>query len=264
MGKIRVNTIGDESLEQEQKVKAEKRKTAKAENAEKPVVTEDAEKVQKAQKKQTPVESTSASKNVRSKKYQSVSIKVDKNKTYSLSEALDILPEIHLAKFDETVELHINTPSTGISGSVVLPHGTGKQVRVAILAPAKDQKAADELLKEIEAGIINFDVLIATPDAMPKLGRLARLLGPRGLMPNPKSGTVTTKPDEVAKKFAGGQVNFKTESKAMVMHLSVGKLSFTKEQLMENIKAAVAAIQSKNIKNITLKSTMSPGIKIQA
>jgi large subunit ribosomal protein L1 len=281
MGKIRINTLGDASLEQKQKVKTEKRKTAKEtkvsegpqepkgpgvkktleDKDEKKVV--EVKAVEKTFVKKSDKTVAVATKAKHSKKYQTVAIIVEKNKLYPLSEALDILPKVHLAKFDETVELHINTQTSGISGNVVLPHGTGKQVRVAILAPAKDEKAAADLLKEIESGTINFDVLIATPDAMSRLAKVARFLGPRGLMPNPKNGTVTQKPDEAAKKFAGGQVNFKTESKVPVIHMSVGKLSFKKDQLLENIKTAVEAIQNKNIKNVTLKSTMSPGIKIQ-
>ncbi|HSW88172.1 MAG TPA: 50S ribosomal protein L1 [Candidatus Saccharimonadales bacterium] len=261
MGKVRINTIGDESAEQKQKVKAAAKKEAKAVEAE--VKEEKKETVVKPTVETQYVASLQQKKDKRSKKYKEVAMLVDKTKTYSLAEALEVLPKLHLAKFDESVELHINTHTTGISGSITLPHGTGKQTRVAILAPAKDQAAADALLKEIESGTINFDVLIATPDAMPKLAKVARILGPRGLMPNPKNGTVTPKPEEAAQKFAGGQINFKTESKAPVIHLTVGKLSFTPAQLMENIKVAVSAVQTKNIKNITLKSTMSPGLKVQ-
>jgi large subunit ribosomal protein L1 len=117
-------------------------------------------------------------------------------------------------------------------------------------------------VKKIETGTIDFDVLLATPDAMPKLARVARILGPRGLMPNPKSGTVTTKPEEVAKKFQGGQINFKTEAKFPILHMIVGKLSFGEAKLSENIKTAIAAVETRNIRNVTIKSTMSPGMKL--
>lgn len=259
MGKVRINTIGDESVEK--KTKANKQKDMKS--VESAAVEEVVTKEAKTTGKTAAAKTNEAKAEKRSKKYNQAVMLVDKTKVYPLAEALEILPKLHLAKFDESVELHINTQSTGVSGSVVLPHGTGKQTRVAVLAPSKDADAAEALLKEIESGSINFDVLIATPDAMPKLAKVARILGPKGLMPNPKNGTVTPKPEEAAKKFAGGQINFKTESKAPVMHLTVGKLSFKPEQLMENIKVAVAAVQSKNIKNITLKSTMSPGLKVQ-
>ena len=145
--------------------------------------------------------------------------------------------------------------STGISGQITLPHGTGKQTRVAI--------ADEKLIAEIEKGIINFDVLVAEPQMMAKLAKVAKILGPRGLMPNPKNGTITPKPEEVAKKYAGGQINFKTEAKAPIMHLTVGKISFGASKLTDNIEALIAAIKKANIVNATLKSTMSPGLKIK-
>jgi len=200
---------------------------------------------------------------VKSASYQKVATLVDKNKTYKLAEALVLLNQIKRAKFDETVELHINTTEKGISGSLTLPHGTGKSIRVVIANQSSDPTQVEELVKKIESGKIEFDVLIATPDTMPKLARVARVLGPRGLMPNPKNGTVTTKPDDVAKKFEGGQFNFKTESKFPILHLAVGKISFGDQKLSDNIKTAVKAVNTKNIKNVTLKSTMSPGLKIE-
>lgn len=199
----------------------------------------------------------------RSAKYQKAAALVEKGKVYSLSEALDVLDKAHFANFDETVELHINTNGS-LSGSITLPHGTGKETRVAILAPSKDAAAADALLKEIEAGKINFDVLVATPDAMPRLAKVARILGPRGLMPNPKNGTVTPKPEEVAKQYAGGHMTFKTEAKAPVLHLAVGKISFGKDKLTENIQVALKAVESKNMKKVVVKSTMSPALRINA
>ena len=197
----------------------------------------------------------------RSEKYKTALAQVEKNKLYKLAEALELVEKTHLAKFDETVELHINTVGS-VNGSVTLPHGTGKQMRVAILAPGKDAAGTDALLKEIEAGKINFDILIATPDAMPRLAKVARVLGPKGLMPNPKNGTVTPNPEATAEKYAGGHMTFKTEAKAPVLHLAVGKLSFGKDKLEENIKAALKAVDSKNMKKITLKSTMSPAIRL--
>lgn len=199
---------------------------------------------------------------VRSSKYLTNAKLIEKGKQYSVKEALELVEKTHLAKFDETVELHINTLTAGVSGHVTLPHGTGKQTRVAILAPSKDAKAAEDLLKEIEAGKLNFDILIATPDAMPKLAKVARVLGPRGLMPNPKNGTVTAKPEEVAAQYAGGQMNFKTEAKTPIIHLAVGKLSFGAAKLSENIEAALAAVKTSNMKSVVVKSTMSPAVKL--
>jgi large subunit ribosomal protein L1 len=194
--------------------------------------------------------------------YTKVASLVDKNKKYKLAEALELLEKLKRVKFDETVELHVNTHEKGVSGSFTLPHGTGKQTRVLIANQTEDPQGVEDLIKKIEAGQIEFDVLIATPDAMPKLAKVARVLGPRGLMPNPKNGTVTPKPLEAAKVFEGGQMNFKTESKFPLLHLTVGKASFGDKKLTENIKVVIAAVKTKNIKALTLKSTMSPGLKI--
>lgn len=198
----------------------------------------------------------------RSSKYTAVAGLVDKKKIYSLKEALEILPKLKTAKFDETVELHINTTEPGIQGGFTLPHGTGKKTRVVIVSATKDPKALDDLIQQVEAGKIDFDILIATPDSMPRLAKVARFLGPKGLMPNPKNGTVTTKPEDVAKKFEAGQINFKTEAKSPIIHMTVGKMSFSGEQLSQNITTALSAIQSGKMRSVTLKSTMSPGIRV--
>ncbi|HVF69818.1 MAG TPA: hypothetical protein VNA13_04630 [Xanthomonadales bacterium] len=187
---------------------------------------------------------------------------VDKNKTYSVDEAFKILTSEKRAKFDETVELHINTIERGVSGNITLPHGTGKTAKIEIADHATDPKHVEELIKKIEGGQVDFDVLIATPETMVHLAKVARYLGPKGLMPNPKNGTISPKPNEAMKKFEGGQVNFKTEAKAPIIHMSVGKLSYGEKNLNANIKTVLTAVQTKNIKNVTLKSTMSPGIKI--
>ncbi len=310
MGKVRASVIGDESLEKKAKVKAEKRREAKAVEKGIKVSSTDAKAI--ADKKELkeakesrsprhaeldsasqqiadqvrnddsvvevqPQEKTEApktasaksageakkSKHVRGKKYLANAKLVDKEKLYKVADAIELLDKTHLGKFDETVELHVNTQTTGISGQMTLPHGTGKQTRVAIFAPTQDQKGSDALLKEIESGKISFDILVATPDAMAKLAKVAKVLGPKGLMPNPKNGTITAHPEEVAKKFQGGQMYFKTEAKAPIIHLTIGKLSFGKDKLSENIATALGAIKNENIKNVTIKSTMSPGIKLQ-
>lgn len=286
MGKIRVKTIGDETIEKKDQKKAEARAAAKKarEEAEARKAAKEAGEtasIKTAQIEESPAEekklneAKSASggktkkakfatvkKQTHSASYLAVAEKIDKNKKYKIADAIALLPSLKRAQFDETVELHINTTEKGISGQITLPHGTGKQTRVVIANQSVDPKAVEKLINNIEAGTIDFDVLIATPDTMPKLAKVARVLGPRGLMPNPKNGTVTPKPDEIAKKFAGGQMNFKTESKFPILHMVVGKLSFTGKQLEENIKTAIAAVTNKKIKNVTLKSTMSPGIKL--
>lgn len=269
MGKIRVKTFGDEAEEKKQKEKLDRKKEAKkiekiaeekavepevkieeaivASQEEKPHSAKASRgKKEKFQKKQKAFHST---------QYFTLIKQVDTSKTYSLSEALELLEKLQRNKFDETVELHLNTVSTGIFGNVTLPHGTGKKTRVAI--------ANDGLIAEIEKGIINFDILLAAPDLMPKLARVAKVLGPRGLMPNPKNGTITQNPEEVIKKYEGGQISFKTEAKSPIMHLTVGKMSFGVKKLTENIESMLKAVKKSNIANATLKSTMSPGIKLK-
>lgn len=277
MGKIRVRTIGDEEqekvLEEERKRKKAEKKAQKeaetnVEEVEMPSETAEIEKEkEEAKAEETAVAQDEPKKEQKKEKkekfqkaphsegYNTLATKVDPSKVYSLSEGIEILKSIQRGKFDETVELHINTVTAGISGSVTLPHGTGKKTRVAI--------ATDSLIADVEKGKIDFDILVAEPSMMPKLARVAKVLGPRGLMPNPKNGTVTPKPEEVVKKYEGGQLNFKTEAKNPIMHLTVGKMSFGAEKLSENIESMISAINRSNIVNITLKSTMSPGIKIR-
>lgn len=293
MGKVRVKTIGDEETEQQDKKKSEvKRAEKKARSAssgqarfaepgtvqslaEQNSETESADEnkqelafqgqaLEPREDQAKELSSTKPRKNKkekfkkqksRSSNYSAKVMEIDKNKTYSLSEALEVLKKVNLAKFDETVELHINTTEAGINGTVKLPHGTGKEIRIAV--------ASDALLQKIESGKIDFDILIATPDIMPKLAKVAKVLGPKGLMPNPKNGTISENPEEAMKKFQGGQISFKTESKVPVMHLTVGKLSFGDEKLSENIRTIIAAIKKDRITQIVLKSTMSPAIRLQ-
>lgn len=289
MGKIRVKTLGIEEVEKQQKKEALKRKESKRivkvpglkggqRIAAVGPTEEELSRLDELSARQTelgvqevpketklPEVSKGRSKEktrgartprrARSSKYQAVANLVDRNKVYTLTEALALLPKLHLSSFDETVELHINTIQKGLTATTTLPHGTGKKVRVAI--------ANDEIIENVAKGKIDFDVLLATPIIMPKLARVAKYLGPRGLMPNPKNGTITTNPKTLAKKYEGGQTTIKTESKAPIIHLAVGKVSFGKEKLMENIKTVLNAVEIQNIKNVTLKSTMSPGIKVQ-
>ena len=280
MGKIRVKTLGDDELEKEQKKNIEKRheakKTVKApggkggervasvgpsqeelEALEQKTEEEKTEVVEKKVKKEQKDE-----KAFHSQKYQSLLSLVDKTKVYTINEALEMLEKLQRKNlpagrqsFDETVELHLNTNSTGISGNVTLPNGTGKKTKVAI--------ADDKLIAEIEKGIISFDVLLAKPEMMAKLTKVAKILGPKGLMPNPKNGTITEKVEEALKKYEDGQVNFKTEAKSPIMHLTVGKMSFGKEKLTQNLESLITAIKKSNISNATLKSTMSPGLKVK-
>lgn len=270
MGKIRVKTLGIDEQEKEQKKEAKKRQEKKSASrrTERVVAVEPSQekleqlsvvqptgqpKTDRPKTENRKPKTDNRKKRARSKKYQTVAKLVDKSKTYPLEQAVELLSKLKLSRFDETVELHINATEK-LSGRVALPHGTGKQVRVAI--------ADDKLISEVEKGKVDFDVLLATPDMMPKLAKVARFLGPKGLMPNPKNATITQNPEEAVKKFQGGQVHFKTEAKNPILHLTVGKLSFGEKKLLENIKAVISVLPQDKIKNTTLKSTMSPGIKV--
>lgn len=191
-----------------------------------------------------------------SKRHKENEVLVSKSTLYPTDKAIETLKKFKVSKFDETVELHVNVKEKGVSGQVVLPHGTGKTLRIVV--------ADDGILADVEKGKINFDVLVATPSMMPQLAKVARVLGPRGLMPNPKNGTITDKPEEAIKKLSAGQVSFKTESAAPIIHVSIGKLSFDDKKLSENMNAMLSAIGEANIKSAILKSTMSPAIRLES
>ena len=282
MGKIRVATLGDAS-EKEQKRRAEARRQTKKSKKEKvegvgmkggqrvaviegteikPEFKKLVEQVESGDKGQETINKKKTKKaRVRSKKYREAAGMVDKIKLYPLADAVALVKKTSLTKFDGTVELHINLNPMSLGstkgdyrGSVSLPHGTGKEVKVAI--------ADDALIAKIEAGTIDFDILVAHPSMMSKLAKLAKILGPKGLMPNPKNGTVSPDPQKRAKELAHGQVNFKAEPGNPIVHLPVGKVSFEDKKLIENIEAILSAIGRGKILRATLASTMGPGVKV--
>ncbi|AJC85962.1 50S ribosomal protein L1 [Campylobacter sp. RM16704] len=211
--------------------------------------------------------------------------KIDSNKNYLMDEAISAVKTLASAKFDETVEIALKLnvdprhADQMVRGSVVLPAGTGKKVRVAVIA--KDAKAdeaknagadivgSDDLVEEIQKGNMNFDVLIATPNLMGLVGKVGRILGPKGLMPNPKTGTVTMDVAQAVNNAKNGQVNFRVDKQGNI-HAGLGKVSFTQEQLKENITAFVKAInkhkpaaaKGRYIKNASLSLTMSPSLSL--
>ena len=217
-----------------------------------------------------------------SKRYAELLKKIDKD-VYSFDEAVEKVKELKSAKFDETVELVLKLgvdprhADQMIRGSVVLPHGTGKEVRVAVFAKDKkadEAKAAgadivgfEDLAEDIKNGNINFDILIATPDMMGQLGRLGKILGPKGLMPNPKTGTVTMDVASAVKNAKAGQVNFRVDKKGNI-HVGIGKVSFSSEQLKENAKTFIAKInkmkpstaKGRYIQKAAISLTMSPSL----
>ncbi len=208
----------------------------------------------KTEKKAEPEKKSVVKAKSRGRKYQRAKSKIDKNKKYSVEEAIKVLKEIKYANFDETVELHLKVDKAGLRGEVQFPYSIGKRVWVRI--------ADDKLFKELEQGKINFDVLITHPSYMPKLARYAKILGPKGLMPNPKTGTISEKPEEVAKKFEKGTVRWKTEPKFPLIHQIVGKLSAKDEELVANVKAFLKSVGKSHIISVFIKSTMSPSLKL--
>lgn len=189
----------------------------------------------------------------RSQKYHSVRAKIDKTKQYEPTAAIELVKKLSYSKFVGSLELHAVVKEASTSFSVSMPHSTGRALKVAI--------ATDELLKEIEGGTIAFDVLVSSPQFMPKLAKLARVLGPKGLMPNPKSGTLTDNPELKKKELEGGKVTIKTEKKAPLVHMVIGKLDMDTTQLAENLTAVLKALRGKAEK-VSLSATMSPGVKI--
>src|SRR6266403_3511941 len=219
------------------------------------------------------------------KKYVEARGSIDREATYSPVEAIRMLKSMQLAKFDETVEVHfrlglnVRHADEQLRGTLMLPHGTGRDVRVAVFAEGDKAKEAEEagadivgsadLAKRVEEGFTEFDVAIATPDQMGNVGRLGRILGPRGLMPNPKTGTVTFDIGKAVSDAKAGKLEYRTDRGANV-HLAIGKKSFDQRQLVENyaalldeiVKAKPAAAKGRYIRQITLTSTMGPGIHV--
>ena len=220
------------------------------------------------------------------KKYTEAAKLIDRTVQYDAAEAIALVKKAATAKFDETVEAHIRTGCDGrhaeqqIRGAVVLPHGTGKTVRVLVFAKgdkASEAEAAgadyvggEELIPKIQNdGWFEFDVVVATPDMMGVVGRLGRVLGPKGLMPNPKAGTVTMDVTKAVNDIKAGKIEYRLD-KTNIVHVPVGKVSFTEEQLADNfqaimdaiVKAKPASLKGVYLKNITLASTMGPGVKV--
>jgi large subunit ribosomal protein L1 len=219
------------------------------------------------------------------KKYRQATSRVDRDEALAPTEALDLLKEIAPARFDETVELAVRLgvdPRKAdqiVRGTLSLPSGTGKAVRVAVFAAGEqaaearqagaDVVGADDLVARVREGFLDFDVAIATPDLMGQVGSLGRILGPRGLMPNPKTGTVTNDVGRTVTEFKGGRVEYRTDRVGNI-HLPIGKVSFTRDQLLSNFHAVVeelfrakpASAKGRYIRSIAVSSTMSPGVRV--
>lgn len=222
----------------------------------------------------------------RGKKYQESAKLIEKNKIYSLKEATELAIKTSPAKFDASVELHVRLgvdprqADQNIRSTLVLPNGNGKEVRVAVFAPADVCKAAkaagadyaedEEFLKKLEKGAIDFDVLISTPQYMPKLGKYARVLGPKGLMPNPKAGTVTNDIEKAVKESKAGKVEYRVDKQSIV-HIGIGKVSFGADKILENATVFFESLKSQKpasikgsyVKSVFITTTMGPSIPVE-
>jgi large subunit ribosomal protein L1 len=220
-----------------------------------------------------------------SKKHNEARAKIDKTKQYDINEAIGFIQELKHTKFDETVDLAINLgvdprkSDQMVRGSVVLPHGLGKKVRVAVFAKGEkateaekagaDIVGAEDLVEKVSGGWLDFDKVVATPDVMGLVGKLGKVLGPRGLMPNPKSGTVTFDVGKAVQDITAGKADFRTE-KAGVIHVSIGKISFDKDKLIDNARTVISSLEKakpssskgKYLKKISISSTMGVGVPV--
>jgi large subunit ribosomal protein L1 len=220
------------------------------------------------------------------KRFKDVAKTFDRDKKYSLEEAVDNIGNFPKVKFDETVELHFSlnidakASEQSIRGTVVLPHGTGKSKKIAVVCKGEaerkakeagaDHVGANELIDKIAGGFMDFDVVIATPDMMKDLSKLGKVLGPRGLMPTPKAGTVTTDVDKAIKEVKAGKIEFKSDKQAGI-HVGIAKRSFSKDKILDNAKYLIEAInhvkpnqvKGNLIKTMAITTTMGPGLKVQ-
>jgi large subunit ribosomal protein L1 len=275
-----------ETTEDKATAKAGKRSTKGLKEAEEKEAKEErkahaseAKAEEEAEKPKQPVRPTRSRLERRGKNFRKVAELVEKGKTYKLVEALELATKTSPVKFDASVELHVNLnvdprhADQNIRDNVVLPAGTGKTVRVAVFddqnVEGADLSGVEAILKDLEKGTLQFDVLIATPAQMPKLGKYARLLGPRGLMPNPKSGTVTSDVAKAVSEAKAGRVEYRVDSTG-ILHIAFGKVSFGAKKLEENARAVLASIKSNKpasvkgtyVKTIHLATTMGPSITI--
>ena len=293
---VETEAIAEAIVEAEHEIEAEekKAKTAKAGKRSAKALAEVEEKQAKEERKAEasdvkPVVKAAPKPRTRlerqGKKMRAAAALVEKGKEFGIKEALEVAIKTSTTKFDSTVELHVNLgvdprhADQNIRQTLVLPAGTGKTVRVAVFADADDAAKAkkagadvagsDEFLAQLDKGLIDFDVLVATPAVMPKLGKYARVLGPKGLMPSPKSGTVTTDVEKAVAEAKAGKVEFRVDTTGIV-HLGVGKVSFGADKLSQNVNAVLAAIKAAKpasvkgmyLKSIYITTTMGPSLKV--
>lgn len=286
-----VEVVEEAAAEEKKAAKAGKRSTKGQEEAAAKLEKIEAQKTgehkeaEDVEVKKGPAPKTRSKLERRSKGYKKAFELTDQTKEYSIKEASEVLPKTSTVKFDASVEIHVNLnvdprqADQNIRATVTLPHGTGKTLRVAAFVPSDQVDAVkkagadiageDEFLQQLDKEQLDFDVLVATPQLMAKLGKYARILGPRGLMPNPKSGTVSAKPVEAVQAAKAGKVEFRVDKQGIV-HRAVGKVSFKPEQIAENTKAVLGAIKEAKpasvkgsyVEKVTMTTTMGPSVVI--
>lgn len=280
MGKTRTKLIDDsqptaEVKSQKLKFKSEETRTPRKKEADSLVaklkeelgIEEKTHPQSSTLKKPSSIVHYPSSKKIRSKKYLEASKELDRTKTYPLPEALDIVKNKSYSKFNGTLEIHILASQTGLHGFISLPYVSGRKIRILAFGKGAENSGAgifgdDSTIDEISKGKINFDILITTPEWMPKLTKVARILGPRGLMPNPKNETITDDLKKAVGNFQAGKTEFKTEAKAPVIHLGIGKLAQPNEELEANIRTLLQTIGKTRVRKATLSPTMGPGVKL--
>lgn len=207
-------------------------------------------------------------KKYRSKKYKDTVATLDRSKAFNLNDSIEEVKKLSYSKFPGTLEIHINTNQSGIRGLVSLPFSSGKKITILAFGKDAEKSGADIVgdeskIEEISKGKINFDLVVTTAEWMPKLAKIAKNLGPRGLMPSPKNGTITDDLKKAIEGFQAGKTEYKSESKAKLMHLGIGKLSQPTEELASNLKVLLSTIGKTKIKKIALSPTMGPSVKVE-
>lgn len=286
MGKTKIATIDDSALEEEKKVVRKKfnanPETVKKEKVESRKVEDSALKMEGGESpsstvKDQPstVDSQSSKKTKtpkkgqkeRSKKYLEALEKVEKSKLYPLEEAVEAAKTGSYSSFGGSLEVHLNTNVKNLRGLVSLPFASGKKLKILAFGKGAEESGADEVgtdekLKEVEKGKIDFDVLVTSPEWMPKFARLAKVLGPRGLMPNPKNGTISIDLKKAVAEIQAGKVEYKTQKDSQVIHLSIGKVSQPTDEVVQNIKVLFNSIGKTKTKKLVLSPSMGPGVKV--
>lgn len=212
---------------------------------------------------------------IRGKKYQEALGQVNREQKYPLKEAVELAQKTSYSQFPASLDIHLNTTAKNLKGLVSLPHFAGRKLTILAFGPSTSLKVNtsdhtpedviignDQTIEEISKGKINFDILVATPEWMAKLAKVAKILGPKGLMPNPKNGTISDNLEKTIADLRGGKTEYRTESNGSIVHLSIGKVSQSAEEISANIKTLVNTIGKSRIKKVTLTSTMGPGVKI--